>query len=263
MSTAEPKAAHLATIGSAPPLEPPDHLGLPDSDGRIVENFNEHPQGQVLSDCLLDLLARKHPDGRFALGRDSGIYYRWVPDEPLAGVIVPDWMYIPDVPPNLEGHVRRSYVLWKELVPPQIVLEFASGDGTEERDRTPEAGKFWIYERKVRPAYYGIHVVGTSELELHRMVRGRFQRMKPNERGRYPIPTLGVELGIWRGWVENIHDLWMRWFDEQGNMLPSGRERVVLEAARAEAEAARAEAEAARANRLTAQLRALGITPDA
>src|SRR5205807_1558807 len=136
MSTAEVKRPY--TIAVAPELVPtegpPDHLGLPESDGRIVENFNEHPQGMILSDSLLPILGRKHPDGRFALGRDSGIYYKWSPDEPpITGAIAPDWFYVPDVPATLEGHYRRSYVLWRELVAPLIILEFASGDGLEER----------------------------------------------------------------------------------------------------------------------------------
>ncbi len=37
----------------------------------------------------------------------------------------------------LNGTFRRSYVLWQEFIAPLIVLEFVSGNGAEERDRTP------------------------------------------------------------------------------------------------------------------------------
>ena len=54
-------------------------------------------------------------------------------------------------------------MLWHELIALLIVLEFVSGDGSEERDRTPWMGKFWIYEQVIRPAFYGIYEVRRSQ----------------------------------------------------------------------------------------------------
>ena len=117
MSTAEIPTVPLA-MTPEPPIGPPDHPGLPESDGRIVENHLEHPQGMILSDSLLPVLMRGYPDGQFALGRDLGIYYKWRPDEPpLSGAIAPDWFYVPDVPATLDGEYHRSYVLWTEPGP--------------------------------------------------------------------------------------------------------------------------------------------------
>ncbi len=210
----------------------------------------------------MPVLLRRHPDGNFAIGRDCGIY--WNPtDPPLKGVTVPDWFYVPDVPPTLDGHYRRSYVMWKELVAPLIVLEFASGNGSEERDRTPYSGKFWVYETVIRPIYYGIYQVEPGEIEMYEHHRGKFRPMTPNDRGHFPIEELGVELGVWFGTVENFEFPWMRWFDAGGILLPSGWENSAAEARRAEAESGRANAEAQRAERLAAQLRALGVEPDA
>jgi hypothetical protein len=70
-----------------------------------------------------------------------------------------------------------------------------------------------------------------------------------NERGHYPIVALGVELGLWSGVYQNVELPWLRWWDLQGNLLLSGDER--------------AEQESQRADRLTAQLRSLGIEPEA
>ena len=256
MSTAEIQTPPRERDGTTRLIGPPDHLGLPQSDGRIVENLLEHPQGSVLSDSLWPILAAIHPDGQFCVGRDVGIYYKWVPDDLISGAIAPDWFYVPDVPPLLDGEYRRSYVLWKEVVPPLIVLEFASGDGSEERDRTPPKGKFWVYERAVRPAYYGIHVAETDILEMYELHRGQLRRVEPNGRGRYPVPELGVELGTWAGRIENLDATWMRWFLPDGRLLRSAREEIGIEFARAEAETARA-------GRLSAQLRALGVEPEA
>jgi hypothetical protein len=53
---------------------------------------------------------------------------------------------------------------WKEHVPPAVLIEYFSEDGSKERDQTPYEGKFWIYEQAVRGGYYAIFVVGTGEL---------------------------------------------------------------------------------------------------
>jgi Uma2 family endonuclease len=104
----------------------PDHTELPESDGTFVKNFQELPQSIILTDSLRPILQRIHPDGRYRIGQDCGIYWRLT--DPLErGAEAPDWFYVPNVPPLLNGEVRRSYVLWKEYVAPLIVLEFVSG----------------------------------------------------------------------------------------------------------------------------------------
>src|SRR5437588_456354 len=121
----------------------PDHKQLPETDGSIVENFQELPQNMLLTDSLSPVLARVYPDGQYAIGHDSGIYWR-LTTPPLEGCKAPDWFLVPDVPPLLDGEVRRSYVMWQEIETPLLLIEFVSGDGSEERDRTPFTGKFWV-----------------------------------------------------------------------------------------------------------------------
>jgi len=106
----------------------PDHTQLPCEDGTFVKNFQEHPQSLLLTDSIRPWLDRRHPDGQYCIGQDSGIYWRMT-DPPLNGAEAPDWFYVPNVPPALDGQMRRSYVLWQELIPPLIVLEFVSENG--------------------------------------------------------------------------------------------------------------------------------------
>lgn len=114
----------------------PDHTQLPESDGTFVKNFQEHHQSILLTDSIKPILDKIHPDGQYAIGQDCGIYWRLT--EPyLRGAEAPDWYYVPEVSPLLNGEVRRSYVLWQEYIAPLIVLEFVSGNGAEERDKTP------------------------------------------------------------------------------------------------------------------------------
>ncbi|QIR40673.1 Uma2 family endonuclease [Tolypothrix sp. PCC 7910] len=218
----------------------PDHTQLPESDGTFVKNFQEHPQSSLLTDSIKPILQKRHPDGQYCIGQDSGIYWRMT-DPPEKGAEAPDWFYVPNVPPLLDGQIRRSYVLWREFIAPLIALEFVSGDGNEERDKTPWKGKFWIYEQVIHPSFYGIYEVNKASVEVYELIGGQYQLMSPNERGHYPITPLGVELGIWQGQYQNAELPWLRWWDEQGNLLLTGEER---------------------ADRLAAQLRALGVDPE-
>jgi Uma2 family endonuclease len=275
-------------------LSLPDHTQLPESDGTFVKNFQEHPQSLLLTSSITPVLDALHPDGQYAIGQDSGIYWNLV-DPPERGAEAPDWFYVPTVSPLLNGKRRRSYVMWKELVTPLIALEFVSGDGTEERDATSptaddKAGKFWVYEQAVKIPFYGIYEVDRATVEVYELVGNHYQLCIPNQRGHYPIPPLGVELGIWQGEYMNQDLPWLRWWDSQGNLLLSGDERATTEQQRAnreqqranreqqraelekqradqesllvELEKQRADREQQRAEKLAAKLRAMGIDLD-
>ena len=209
----------------AKPLILPDHTQLPCENGTFVKNFQEHPQSILITTSIRPVLDRLHPDGRYDIGQDCGIYWR-VTDPPLKGAVSPDWFYVPNVPPLLDGEMRRSYVLWQERVSPAIVLEFVSGSGAEERNDTEGEGKFWVYETQIRAEYYGIYEVRRERVEVYRWVNGHYRLLPPNDRGHFPIETLGVEMGIWRGTYQNRDLPWLRWWDGEGNLLLAAEERA-------------------------------------
>jgi Uma2 family endonuclease len=255
----------------------PDHTQLPCEDGTFVQNFQEHPQTNLLTSCLLPRLRELHPNGQFCIGHDSGIYYRFT-KPPLDGCRAPDWFYVPGVPPTLEGQVRRSYVMWQESVRPLMVVEVVSGDGSEERDTTPHRGKFWIYEQAIGAAYYALYEGEKGAVELYQLAGGRYQRVTPNAAGRLPVEPLGVELGIWQGTYRGVSYPWLRvWDSKTGELLLNEEERAEAEKQRAETaesllddarrrleeECERAEAERRRAERIAERMRAAGLDPDA
>lgn len=251
------------------PAHLPNHTELPDEDGTFVKNFQEHFQSLLLTDSIVPVLDRLHPDGNYCIGQDSGIYWR-LTQPPQHGAEAPDWFYVPNVPPTLNGELRRSYVMWQEIIAPLIVLEFVSGDGREERDRTPYDGKFWVYEQAIRVPFYGIYEVKRASLEVYRLFENHYHRIPPNERGHFPIPPMGVELGLWNGHYNHATLPWLRWWDDQGTLLLTGEERAEQERQRAEQERQRAEQaqsqveqERRRSQQLAERLRALGIDPNA
>ena len=117
-------------------------------------------------------------------------------------------------------------------------------------------------------------LVKTSQLEVYKWVNARYRLLEPNDRGHYPIDRMGVELGVWFGSYQNQTQRWLRWWDNQGNLLLTGSEQARLERLhteqerqRAEAERQRAEAERQRADRVEQtqreaipQLLAMGLT---
>jgi Uma2 family endonuclease len=277
-----------------PKISLPDHTQLPESDGTFVKNFQEHPQSIVLTSSIEPVLQALHPDGRYCIGQDSGIYWRLT--EPAEkGAEAPDWFYVPNVPPLLNGEYRRSYVLWKEFVAPLIAIEFVSGNGSEERDATPpadyddstdpktgknpKAGKFWVYEQAIRIPFYAIFEPKRAAVEVYHLVDGQYKKIQPNDRGHYPIVAMGVELGIKADASIN----WLRWWDQDGNLLLTGDERAIVEKqarlqetlAKEQAEQAKEQAEQEKyqaqaiavqerqqKEKLAAYLRSLGIDPD-
>lgn len=261
---------------SSTPLTLPDHTQLPDSDGTFVfakraggsQNFQEHPQSVLLTTSIRPVLDQLHADGQYCIGQDSGIYWR-LTDPPERGAEAPDWFYVPNVPPMLDGQPRRSYVMWKEIVAPLIAIEFVSGDGSEERDRSSpltgegaKAGKFWVYEQAIRIPFYAIYEVEKESVELYELVGNQYQPVPANPRGHFEVAPMGVELGIWPGQYGNETLPWLRWWDLNGNLIPTPEERVEQEKQRVEQEKQRAEQEKQRADRLAERLRQLGVDPE-
>src|SRR5207249_1973519 len=123
---------------------------------------------------------------------------------------------------------------------------------------------------------YGIYEVERPGVDVYHLTDHGYERMPPNARGRFPIPPLGAELGIWHGRYQDVELPWMRFYDAQGQPLLAGDEQAEVERQRAEAERQRAEAERQRAEqehqsaeearrkveRLAAKLRVLGVDPE-
>jgi Uma2 family endonuclease len=239
-----PDHTNLPDREGGKPLQPytgriPDHTTLPDKDGTFVRNSYESWQSHLLTDSLLPVADRLFPQGNYCIGEDCGIYWQ-LTEPPERGAKAPGWFFVPEVPRLLDGQMRRSYVLWREGVVPLLILEYVSGDGAEEHDRTSQEGKFWVYENRIRAGYYGIYNPNEAAMEMYGLHGAQYVRLQPDEQGRFRLDRLEVQLGVWQGNFDGFEAPWLRWWDAHGNLSFTGAER---------------------AERLAAKLRELGVDP--
>jgi Putative restriction endonuclease len=182
----------------------------------------------------------------------------------------PDWSYVPAIQ-VARDEVQRSYTPQLQGDIPSLVMEFLSDtDGSEYSSKpTYPPGKWFFYEQVLQVPHYAIFAPSTGVLEAYQLGNDqRYGLQQPDELGRYWLASMKLFLGVWQGNRENRTGFWLRWWDEQGNLLLWGKEaveqerqRAEREKQRAEQEKQRAEQERARGDRLAAQLRAAGIKP--
>jgi Uma2 family endonuclease len=178
-------------------------------------------------------------------------------------VKAPDWALIPQINVPRE-EVTRSYTPQIQGDLPVIVMEFVSNtEGTEYSIKpTYPPGKWFFYERILKVPNYIIFDPESGNIEVYGLYDTKqYIVREPDENQRYWIAEIKLYLGVWQGTHDNRTGNWLRWWDEQGNLLLWGTELVEQERQRAEQERQRAEQERQRAERLLAQLRAAGIEP--
>ena len=158
-------------------------------------------------------------------------------------VKAPDWAYIPAIRVPRE-EVKRSYTPQLQGDIPVIVMEFLSDTEGGEYSIKPTypPGKWFFYERILQVPNYVIFTPDTGELEVYQLDdSGRYQLRDPDANNLYWIAQMNLFLGQWQGTRENRTGYWLRWWNENGELLLWGSEK---------------------AERLAAQLRAAGIEPE-
>ncbi|MBI4616438.1 MAG: Uma2 family endonuclease [Planctomycetes bacterium] len=156
--------------------------------------------------------------------------------------LVPDMFLSLDVEIAQDWHRKehRSYFFWEFGKPPEVALEIVSN-----REGGEDGEKKRRYAR-MRICYYVIYdplrLVRPDPLTVYRLSGIRYEEQETPR-----FPEIGLALGLWEGSFEGKSDTWLRWLDDRGEIVPTGRER--------------ADEERARADRLAEQLRRAGIDP--
>ena len=184
---------------------------------------------------------------------------------------------------NVDGSLdRKAWIVWQENGRyPDVIVELMS-DSTANIDKTDKKA---LYEQIFKTREYYIYdPYDATSLQGWRLNgQQTYAEIVPDQRGWLFCETLKLYLGTWEGKVLNEVAVWLRFYDQQGNLVLLPREEAELEHQRAEAERQRAETERQqakaerqradserqraeterqRAERLAKRLRELGVDPN-
>lgn len=232
-----------------PPMPPTDLIF---DDGEPLES-NRH---RIAMNVLIRSLQQAWADRQdFYTGGNMFIYYssEQARNRDFRG---PDFFAVLDVDGTRE---RQGWVVWEENGRyPDVIVELLS-DSTAEVDKGTKKN---IYERVFKTSdYFVFDPFEPNSLQgWHLNANQRYQTLMANERGWVWCQTLGFWLGTWEGTIDRETGVWLRFYDNSGNLILLPEEAAQ---ARAEQEQQRAEQERQRAEQLAAQLRSLGIDPEA
>jgi hypothetical protein len=247
-------------------------------DDTPVDNFQSEIQQRLLVEPLFSSKALPLP---FLAAANVGLFYRYK-TEP----IIPDMMLSLGVQraEDFSDRRNRSYFVWEFGKLPEVCIEIVSNREGDElqlsrksRQQGKRSSKREIYAQ-IGINYYVVfdplqQIQGEDEmkvalLRVWEMTQGRYQEVTPaagiTTVGQSVwLDRVGLGLTLWSGQFEEAQTrLWLRWCDEQGQVVATGAERADAESQRAEAESQRAEQERQAKERLAAYLRSQGINPD-
>lgn len=158
--------------------------------------------------------------------------------------IVPDVFVSLDVeaPKDFREKKNRTYLIWEFGKPPDVVIEIVSNkEGNELGSKLHDYARIGI-------AYYVVfdplQQLGERTLQIFGLREGQYVLLEEPW-----LAQVGLGLMLWEGEFEGVEDIWLRWCDLKGTLLPTGIERAEI-----------AEAKAAQ---LAERLRSLGVDPDA
>ena len=221
----------------------PDISHIITEDDEPVDNLFSAKQQRLLVEPLY---TSWQPDRLFVADANVGVF--GTPHDPP---VVPDMFLSLDVEiaENWYAKEHRTYFIWEFGKAPDVVIEIVSNKKGGELSR-----KLRTYTR-LRIWYYVVYdpqlLLQDRPLQIYELRLDRYVPITESS-----LAPLGLQLTLWQGVYETREGEWLRWCDAQGNLLPTGAERAAQEQHRANREQQRAE-------RLAAQLRALGIEPEA
>ncbi len=214
-----------------------------------VDNPFSEKQQRLLTETLYTGWApppdEEHPQGGRVFWAAANVGLFPVVKNPA---IVPDVFLSLDVAVPENWHKTKSYFFWEFGKAPEVVIEIVSNTKGGEL-----SGKKYDYAR-LGVLYYVVfdpqNLLKEGVLQVFELHKRKYRKLK----SAY-LPEVGLGLTLWRGTYETKEDTYLRWRDQDGNLLPTGAEAAAREAERAEREAERAE-------KLAAKLRELGVNPD-
>ncbi len=261
-------------------------------DDTPVDNFQSAQQQRLLIDPLYGAKPIPLP---FIAEADVGVFYHLKGDP-----IVPDVLLSLGVQraEDLSQRDNRTYFVWQFGKVPDVCMEIVSNQEGAELSLSQKArrkgktrSKKEIYAQIGVPYYVvfdplrqiqGEPDMAGALLRVWAISSTGYLELTPPQgiastESSVWLDGIGLGLTLWQGpFEEETPRLWLRWCDQDGQVIPTGAEgqetqrqraeaeaqRAETERQRAEAEAQRAETERQRAERLAERLRELGLNPD-
>jgi Uma2 family endonuclease len=132
---------------------------------------------------------------------------------------------------NVDGErERQGWVVWEENGRyPDVIIELMS-PSTAAIDMGVKKD---IYEQTFRtPDYYVFNPFDPDSLQGWRLDLERgYQALNPNPHGWLWCQRLGLWLGTWQGTIEDKPGIWLRFYDQQGNLVLLPEEAAFREGA--------------------------------
>lgn len=229
-------------------------------DDTPVDSIYTEKQQRLLTEPLYSSWNAPEESRPFLALANVGLFYQFK-EPPL----VPDALLALRAAVGADLHLKanHSYFVWMQGKPPNEVTEIVS-----DRSGGEDSFKLRLYAAIGVP-YYAIYdprgMLEGGPLRIYALQEGKYELMDSGW-----LPHVGLGLKLWQGTFEGQPETWLRWCDRDGNVIPTGAERAEEERRRADEEHRRADEERrraedtiARADRLAAQLRALGVEPEA
>lgn len=215
----------------------PDISALITEDDTPVDNIPSEKQQRLLTEPLYSSWTGPGNNRSFLAAANVGVF-----SQIRTPPIVPDMFLSLDVTVAQDWWRKehRSYFVWEFGKPPELVLEIVSntvgGERIEKREK---------YAR-MRVPFYVIYdpqrQVMSEVLTIYRLVGVEYERQDTAR-----IECLKLGLTLWEGEFEGRVDTWLRWTDDKGVLIPTGKERADHEHQRVEQVSQRAEQEHQRA----------------
>ncbi|MDB9312574.1 Uma2 family endonuclease, partial [Spirulina sp. CS-785/01] len=234
---------------------------LPYDDGEPLESNRHRIAMNVLIDSVNQVYQNRED---YFAGGNMFIYYssQQARNRDFRG---PDFFVVLNVDGTRE---RRSWVVWEEEGRyPDVIVELMSpSTASEDTSKKKE-----LYEQTFRTQDYFVYdpFNGESLQGWHLNRNQEYEELTPDERGWLWCESLGLWLGTWEGRLRRENALWLRFYEQEGNLVLLQEEVAERERAEKEREREAKQREQERANRaesdvqrLRERLQELGIDPD-
>ena len=161
------------------------HVHYPESDGKPMGETDEHRDAMIQH---IELLRRHFAGQNVYVSGDLLVYYEQGNPKKF---VVPDAF----VAKGVSARKRRTYKLWVERQPPNVVIETTSRK-TRRKDTTVKADLYATLGVKEYFLFDPDREYLDPPLQGYRLIGSTYERLTPDESGKLVSEELGMRLGI-------------------------------------------------------------------